>query len=224
MAGGTAILTAAHCVTDSSGKIIATGGSACFYGGPADPLYSLDFGTVPGIERVALGAIHVAPGYTGDVIDQNDLAIIFLDGAAPTFATPYRLTDLSDPAGRKFTVAGFGNRGRGGATGAIEGSFSRLREGLNRFDFAFGNPLFGTGWPMCWAPPSARFPTAGCPTSTGRALPRMTPPASRPPPSSGLAPPSATAASAGAKWGSPAAIRAARNSSATGSSPSPPTG
>jgi hypothetical protein len=146
MAGGTAILTAAHCVTDGSGKIIATGGAAYFYGGPADPLYDLDFGTVPGIERVALGAIHVAPGYTGEVIDHNDLAIIFLDGTAPAFATPYRLADVSDPTGRKFAVAGFGDRGRSGATGAIEGSFGRLREGLNRFDFALGNPLFGTGW------------------------------------------------------------------------------
>lgn len=146
MAGGRAILTAAHCVTDPNGRIAATGGTATFYAGPADPFYDIDFGIVPGLERVALGAIHVAPGYTGAVIDHNDLAIIFLDGAAPAFATPYALGGLRNPTGRTFTVAGFGDRGLGGETGAVDGSFGRLREGDNRFDFALGNSVFGTGW------------------------------------------------------------------------------
>lgn len=146
MAGGTAILTAAHCVTDPSGTITATGGWAYFYPGPADPFYDLDFGFVPGIQRVALGAVHVAPGYTGDVIDHNDLAIIFLTAAAPAFATPYLLDAVSDPTGLDFNVAGFGNRGQSGATGAAPGTFGRLREGDNMFEYALGNPIFAGGW------------------------------------------------------------------------------
>jgi hypothetical protein len=146
MAGGTAILTAAHCVTNTLGQIAATGGFAYFYPGPADPFYDLDFGITPGIERVALGAVHVAPGYTGDVIDHNDLAIIFLAGAAPSFAVEYLLSSLADPTGVLFNVAGFGNRGTSGATGANPGSFGRLREGDNMFEYALGNPIFAGGW------------------------------------------------------------------------------
>lgn len=146
MAGGKAILTAAHCVADSNGQIAAVGGNAYFYGGPADPFYDLDFGFTPGIERVGLGAIHVAPGYTGDVIDHNDLAIIFLGGAAPDFAVEYLLSALADPTGIDFNVAGFGNRGISGATGAAPGSFGRLREGDNMFEYALGNASFAGGW------------------------------------------------------------------------------
>ena len=146
MAGGTAILTAARCVTDRSGAIAATGGFAYFYPGPADPLYDLGFGVTPGIERVALGAIHVAPGYTGQVVDHNDLAVIFLAGAAPAFARPYLLERLVDPRGVAFNVAGFGDRGRSGATGFLPGTVGRLREGDNRFEFALGDPIFGGGW------------------------------------------------------------------------------
>ncbi len=146
MAGGTALLTAAHCVTDTSGNIIANTGFAYFYPGPNDPFYDLDFGFEPGIERVAIGAVHVAPGYTGDVIDHNDLAIIFLAGAAPAFANTYLLDALADPTGVLFEVAGFGNRGSSGATGANPGSFGRLREGDNMFEYALGNPLFAGGW------------------------------------------------------------------------------
>jgi hypothetical protein len=149
MNGGTAILTAAHCVADASGNIAAVGGFAYFYPGPnsADPYYDLDFGFVPGIQRVALGAISVAPGYTGDVIDHNDLAIIFLGGAAPSFAVEYDLDALADPTGVTFDVTGFGNRSAsGGSAGATPGTFGRLREGDNMFEYALGNPLFGNGW------------------------------------------------------------------------------
>jgi hypothetical protein len=146
MRGGTAILTAAHCVTDTSGNIIANSGFAYFYPGPQDPFYDLDFGFTPGIQRVAIGSVHVAPGYTGDVIDHNDLAIIFLAGAAPDFAIEYALAGLANPTGVNFNVAGFGNRGTSGAFGANPGSFGRLREGDNKFEYALGNPLFGDGW------------------------------------------------------------------------------
>jgi hypothetical protein len=146
MRGGTALLTAAHCVTNASGNIIANTGFAYFYPGPNDPFYDLDFGFEPGIARVAIGSVHVAPGYTGDVIDHNDLAIIFLAGAAPGFAIEYTLAALADPTGVNFTVAGFGNNGLSGATGAVGGTFGRLREGDNMFEYALGNPLFAGGW------------------------------------------------------------------------------
>ena len=146
MRGGAAILTAAHCVADTSGAIAATGGFAYFYPGPADPFYDLDFGFTPGIQRIALGAVHVAPGYTGSVIDHNDLAIIFLGGTAPSFAVEYELAALADPTGVAFNVAGFGNRGSGGLSGATPGTFGRLREGDNVFQFALGDPDFAGGW------------------------------------------------------------------------------
>ncbi len=156
MAGGAAILTAAHCVADSSGNIAATGGFAYFYPGPADPFYDLDFGFVPGIQRVPLSTVHVAPGYTGSVIDHNDLAIIFLGGAAPGFAVEYLLDALPDPTGIEFNIAGFGDRGPSGATGAIF-FFGRLREGDNRFDFRLGDPDFGGGWSIILGEPLAQI-------------------------------------------------------------------
>ena len=146
MADGRHIVTAAHCLADPSGNPVATGGFAYFYNGPEDPLYDLDFGSTPGIERVAIDAYFLAPGYTGDVIDHNDVAIIRLSGSAPDFATRYLLGDTSDLTGEELNVAGFGNRGSSGATGASPGSFGRLREGDNRFEYRFGDPDFGTGW------------------------------------------------------------------------------
>jgi hypothetical protein len=157
MRGGKALITAAHCVANESGEIIANAGFAYFYPGPADPFYDLDFGIVPGIERVSIGAVHVAPGYTGDVIDHNDVAIIFLDGAAPDFAIEYALMGLADPTSVNFNVAGFGNRGTSGAAGANPGSFGRLREGDNMFEYALGNPVFGNAWAVALGEPLSQI-------------------------------------------------------------------
>jgi hypothetical protein len=145
MKGGTAIITAAHCVADGSGTIVANAGRAWFWNGVgpnSDPFYDLE----PGPTAVNIGAVHVAPGYTGDVIDHNDVAIIFLAGAAPSFAKEYMLSALADPTGVGFNVAGFGNRGTSGATGASPGSFGRLREGDNIFDYRLGDAAFGGAW------------------------------------------------------------------------------
>lgn len=146
MADGMHIVTAAHCVTDASGNIIANAGFVYFYPGPDDPFYDLDFGITPGIQRISIDQVYVAPGYTGDVIDHSDVAIISLAEMAPEFATRYTLGDVSDLTGREFNVAGFGNMGESGATGAFGGTFGRLREGDNRFEFRFGDSDFGTGW------------------------------------------------------------------------------
>lgn len=143
--GGNAILTAAHCVADGNGQVVATSGRAWFWNGVgpvADPFYDLQ----PGPTAVNIGSIFVAPGYTGEVIDHNDLAIIFLNGAAPDFATEYLLAALADPTGIDFNVAGFGNRGTSGATGSSGGTFGKLREGDNKFEYALGNAAFGDGW------------------------------------------------------------------------------
>jgi hypothetical protein len=88
----------------------------------------------------------VHPDYTGEVIDQNDIAVLRLESAAPSWATPYELYTDPDIGGQVFNVAGYGTRSTaGGAQGRTDPFDARtgyLREGDNRFDYAWGNPLF----------------------------------------------------------------------------------
>lgn len=144
---GKSIITAAHCVSFGGGVSDADSGSVYFYKGPNDPFYDLNYDAGdPDFARLEIDSVYVAPAYTGDVLDQNDVAIIRLQDVAPDWATRYELAALQDPTGVDFTVAGFGNNGLDGTTGAFGGTFGRLREGDNRFDFRLGDADFGTFW------------------------------------------------------------------------------
>ena len=88
----------------------------------------------------------VSPDYTGEVIDQNDIAILRLKNGAPAGFKRYDLYDTTDLTGKQFNVAGYGTRSTvGGAAGNTTPAGARtgyLREGDNRYDYAWGNPLF----------------------------------------------------------------------------------
>lgn len=136
------ILTAAHCVSDgTSDRPLAT--TAWFYGGPNGDL------VVPfnaSSTAVVVSDIFVHPLYTGQVIDQNDIAVLRLSEEAPAFADSYDLYTGSDLTSEEFNVAGYGVRSdTGGAVGGNLGT-GRLRQGDNNYDFYLGDSYFGTGW------------------------------------------------------------------------------
>jgi len=136
------ILTAAHCVSDGTAdRPLAT--TAYFYGGPdGDTVVWLSGDSTP----VAVSDYFVHPLYTGEVIDQNDIALLRLGADAPAFAQDYELYADPDLTGDGFNVAGYGRRSdTGGTVGANLGT-GRLRQGDNRYEFAFGDPDFGGFW------------------------------------------------------------------------------
>lgn len=158
MADGKSIITAAHCVSFGGGVPSASGGNVYFYKGPSDPFYDLNYNPAdPDFALLSIDSIFVAPGYTGDVLDQNDVAIIRLADTAPVWAPRYQLAALQDPTAVDFTVAGFGNNGLDGTTGAFGGTFGRLREGDNRFEYRLGDSDFGTFWSDVFGEPFAQI-------------------------------------------------------------------
>lgn len=129
------VVTAGHCVSDGGlGRPLST--QAYFYGGPDD----LVVATNPAATAIQVANYFVNPDYTGDVVDQNDIAILRLADLAPAFATSYDLYASTDLEGSRFTVAGYGQRSDvGGSFGANLGT-GRLRQGDNVIEFRLGDP------------------------------------------------------------------------------------
>ena len=147
-ANRTSIITAGHCVSDGFGTKGPNSVTAYFYN-PAAPdanetsVYAVG---APNVTAVAISNIIVNPLYTGEVIDQNDIAVLKLAGPAPAFATGYDLY-IDDLTGEDFNVAGYGRRSSSGGANGVTAPFGlgvgRLRQGDNRYDFAFGDADFG---------------------------------------------------------------------------------
>jgi hypothetical protein len=135
------ILTAAHCVSDGAGTANPMTTTAFFNNtGNADVIPS---NGGAGITGITVERYFVNGSYTGEVIDQNDIAILRLSEAAPVWATSYDVDFSGDLTGSDFTVAGYGRRSdTGGSVGANLGT-GRLREGDNKFDYRWGDSEFG---------------------------------------------------------------------------------
>jgi hypothetical protein len=136
-----AIITAAHCVSNG-GLGRPNSVTAFFYdGNPADQ--SVYGAGAAGVTQVAIGSIHVNPLYSGQVIDQNDIAVLHLAGLAPSYANGYQIYTGGDLSGSDFNVAGFGGRSNGGGNVGVNLGTGRLRQGDNRYDFRLGDSDFG---------------------------------------------------------------------------------
>ncbi|MBJ6122816.1 trypsin-like serine protease [Sphingomonas mollis] len=135
------ILTAGHCVSGGAGTANPIATTAYFYNG-TDP--DVVPSASPLATAITVSEYFVNAGYTGQVIDQNDIAVLRLSEAAPLFATSYGLyTD--NLTGTDFNVAGFGRRSTvGGAIGADAGA-GRRRQGDNTYDFRLGDDVFNGG-------------------------------------------------------------------------------
>ena len=141
LADGVSIATAAHCVSSGAGTANPLTTTAYFYNGNPDA--RTPFQLVGSARTVS--NYYVNPGYTGEVIDQTDIAILRLRQGAPALAQRYDLF-TETLTGVNFNVAGYGTRSTvGGASGNTPPFGARtgfLREGDNKYDYAWGNPLF----------------------------------------------------------------------------------
>jgi V8-like Glu-specific endopeptidase len=135
------ILTAAHCVSDGAGTANPLATTAFFNNTGNGDVIPSSGGA--GITAITVERYFVNGSYTGEVIDQNDIAILRLSQAAPIWATSYDVDFSGDLTGKDFTVAGYGRRSdTGGSVGANLGA-GRLREGDNKFDYRLGDAEFG---------------------------------------------------------------------------------
>lgn len=140
LADRVSILTAAHCVTDGSGGLNQPMSTTVFFYGGAN-VDTVVYNQPAGVVTLGVSSIFVNPLYTGAVIDDNDVAVLRLNGAAPSFAQSYGL--YTGPLeGQSFNVAGYGRRGTSGNTGDTLGT-GVLRQGNNTYDYAWGDAAFG---------------------------------------------------------------------------------
>ena len=139
LADRSSVLTAGHCVSHGA-NLQPLSTTAYFYGGSNPDTF------VPGnpaATAVAISSYSVNPNYTGQGLDQNDIAVLHLAAPAPAFATAYDLYTGSSLTGLEFNIAGYGDRSNvGGALGYVDPSYGVLRQGDNRYDFQLGDSDF----------------------------------------------------------------------------------
>ena len=140
LVGGNSIVTAGHCVSDGSSKRPDKVTAFFYDGNSTDPVVYRD-GAI-GVTTVDVGAIHVNPLYTGEVIDDHDIAVLKLVGAPPSFAKAYGFYTGTDLTGLSYRIAGYGGRSDVGGALGVDLSVGRLRQGVNRYDFRLGDPDF----------------------------------------------------------------------------------
>jgi hypothetical protein len=145
------VLTAGHCVsggTEHGGTAGLKSVTAYFYAGdkPGQPgnLYNPDTVVFQSPEATAISSIGVSvhSEYTGQVIDQNDIAVVRLADFAPDWAQSYEIDYSAGLEGRDYTIDGYGGRSDTGGSVGVNLGVGRLREGDNRYDFRLGDADF----------------------------------------------------------------------------------
>ena len=144
----TTLVTAAHCVSDGAGTANPNVTTAFFQENLGPTQRPPTDGTATAI---TVSEYFVHPLYSGQVIDQHDIAILRLSEDAPDWAQAYDMAlDIDSLRGVDFNVAGYGNRsldgGDGPTGGATGGTTGFLRQGDNMFDYRFGDEIFGDNW------------------------------------------------------------------------------
>jgi Trypsin/PEP-CTERM motif len=139
------ILTAGHCVSDGFGTPNPNATTVFFQPPTGLPVTQSIYNNAAATS-IAVTSYAVNPLYTGEVIDQNDIAILRMAAPAPAWATSHGIymPGASGLTGADFTVNGYGRMGAG-ATGTNTAT-GRLRTGDNRYDFRFGDSDFGAGY------------------------------------------------------------------------------
>jgi hypothetical protein len=137
MADRVSILTAAHCVSDGFGTAGPLTTTAYFFTGDADERTPFS----PNAKAVEVSKIMVNSGYTGEVIDQNDIAVLRLKTGV--FGVDAYDLHGGDLFGEQFNVAGYGGRSTIGGAFGVNSRTGFLREGDNNYDYSWGNSQFG---------------------------------------------------------------------------------
>lgn len=134
------IVTAAHCVSGGAGTANPLKTTA-YFSNSASPDTVLH--TDPSSVGIDVTDYHVHSNYTGEVIDQNDIAVLKLADFAPDYATGYDIDFSGNLTGQQFDIAGVGGRSTIGGAFGVDAGTGRLRQGGNIFDYAWGDPAFG---------------------------------------------------------------------------------
>jgi secreted trypsin-like serine protease len=119
LGSGRHVLTAAHCVTDASGK-------------PDLVSFGALVETSKSVTMLNGTKVAVNPGYDGNLLDGNDLDVVTLDGTAPTEADRYSVYRRNDEVGQVGLLAGYGITGQGAADPSI--TPGQRMAGSNRYD------------------------------------------------------------------------------------------
>jgi hypothetical protein len=132
LGGGKRLLTAAHCLTDSTGSLNVLSLSASF--------------DLEGTPEVIPGrSVHPHPLFTGSLREGNDVAVVVLEREASAGIPRYDFYTGSAEIGSIYEVVGFGAFGTGD-TGAV-GTDLLPRRGWNTFDATMAETFGGfPGW------------------------------------------------------------------------------
>jgi hypothetical protein len=134
LADGKTVLTAAHCLTPN---------------GNAPTSISVNFFPTGASSPITLTAASwtANPLYSGQVIDENDVAVLHLGAVAPSSISRYSLATTS-PENNSFEFVGFGAKGSfgQGATLGLGLSLANRRQGNNLFDIYAGDPRWNGFW------------------------------------------------------------------------------
>lgn len=147
------ILTAGHCVSDGFGTATPLRTTVFFQPAAGLPVNTRIYNNPTGVATRGVTDVFVNSRYTGAVIDQNDIAVLRMADLAPDWAISYGLYTggLDDT---RFNVAGYGQRSEVGGNQGAPGdgavvpvtagnNTGRLRQGDNRYDYRWGDALFG---------------------------------------------------------------------------------
>ena len=136
---GRAVLTAAHLFAGG------VSGSANVY-----------FETAAGGQTMTASLITPLASYSA-VTEDGDLALVWLNSAAPVAANRYGLYRDGDEIGKAMTLVGYGQPGTGatGVDGSYTGSYLRLKAS-NQFDADAATLKSRLGAAMSWSPTAGR--------------------------------------------------------------------
>lgn len=118
-------LTAAHCLSSSSGDVIAQ-------------KVQLTWQTPTGNVVAQSTTVHTHPLFTGNVRDGFDLALVEFDAPIDVSVPAYQINRTANELNVPFVAVGYGNEGFG-ATGQVPGTSGTKRAGLNMYhSYGFG--------------------------------------------------------------------------------------
>lgn len=157
--GGYSVLTAGHCVNNStrSGTQYTLqsvqvrlgqhfGGNTTAEPGAGAPSVNQAFNF---IQNVGASNVAIHPDYTGNVIDQRDIAVVNLNTPVPPTYKSYELFTHS-ALGVDYNIVGWGGRGNGALgtvnVGGSTGAGARIRQGHNIFDITYADPRWSTAF------------------------------------------------------------------------------
>jgi hypothetical protein len=130
LSGGAYVLTAAHCVTNSSGVLTASSVNLWFNDGAVSASVS------------SSSQISVYSSWNGVLGENDDLALLKLDSAV-TSVSGYSFYSGSVPAGASVLLAGYGYTGTGSAGYSVTGMQSSVHWGANQYEALLGSNV---GW------------------------------------------------------------------------------